>query len=831
MSENNTGSVRKTDVPNAGRLKNPYKNGKFVVREREKYPLLFAVAFFGMLISFLPSLIANKGIFLYYGDFNSQQVMFYYHAQDMVKSGNLGWDWGTDLGSDFLTSYSFYLSGSPFFWLTTLFPKGATVYLMPWLICLKTAVAAVTAYAYIRRFVENRNACFIGGMLYAFSGFQVYNVFFNHFHDATAFFPLLLLGLELLVQENKKGAFLLVVALNAITNYFFFISDCIFLVIYFLVRCCDNSFKITLKKVGIIAFESIVGVMIAAILFVPSCIAVLGNNRVKEHLYGQDMVIYGDPTRLPRIFQAFFMMSDMPARINIFDSDKARWASLAGYLPLFSMCGVIAYMRTKKKNWAGTLIKVCVVIACVPILNSMFVLFNASYYARWYYSPILIMCLMTAYVLDKDVGLLKKGFTPVCVMGLVFLAVGLLPKQNENGEAEFLKMPKYIEFYYIQAAVTILMIVALAIFIYVLTKKKGKTEILKIASVMTSAACIVYMTSSVLYGVAQGESNNMYIERAIKGGEKIDLKALDKQSENYNPDNCFYRIDTSPNVDNWCMFWGESSMRCFHSVVSPSIMEFYTEIGQTRDVASRIDTYLYPLRTLLGAKYYLDEGKVDKDSEYHNVLDGFKYKTTENGFNIYENENYVPMGFAFDNFVYEREFKKKPDIDQAKTLMKALVLDEQQAVEYADYIAPLNMDSADYSFTGYKLDCAARKTQSCSSFEYDSYGFRSKINLKNKKLVFFSVPYDKGWSAKVNGKEVPVIKVDYGFMAVPCEEGDNTIEFSYETYGIGAGKILTVTGLGVFAVYMGIICIVRKSKSKKEDEEPEFISRGISQKK
>ena len=111
MSENNTGSVRKTDVPNAGRLKNPYKNGKFVVREREKYPLLFAVAFFGMLISFLPSLIANKGIFLYYGDFNSQQVMFYYHAQDMVKSGNLGWDWGTDLGSDFLTSYSFYLSG------------------------------------------------------------------------------------------------------------------------------------------------------------------------------------------------------------------------------------------------------------------------------------------------------------------------------------------------------------------------------------------------------------------------------------------------------------------------------------------------------------------------------------------------------------------------------------------------------------------------------------------------------------------------------------------------------------------------------------------------
>lgn len=119
-------------------------------KPKEKYLLLFAVAFIGMMISFIPSMIVNKGIFLYYGDFNSQQMMFYQHCHDAVRSGNMGWDWGTDLGSSFIGSYAFYLLGSPFFWLTTLFPSGAVPYLIPWLLALKTAIAAITAYAYIR---------------------------------------------------------------------------------------------------------------------------------------------------------------------------------------------------------------------------------------------------------------------------------------------------------------------------------------------------------------------------------------------------------------------------------------------------------------------------------------------------------------------------------------------------------------------------------------------------------------------------------------------------------------------------------------------------------
>lgn len=193
---------------------------------------------------------------------------------------------------------------------------------------------------------------------------------------------------------------------------------------------------------------------------------------------------------------------------------------------------------------------------------------------------------------------------PVCVVCAIFIGIGLLPT-NENGVVSYGKVPEYIELYYIQAIVTIVMIIMLGTLIYVVAEKK--LDYMKIASAMTAVAVVICMTSSIVYGVSQGTDNTDYINRAINGGDSINMDKLESGSENYNADNNFYRIDTSENVDNWCMFWKLSSMRCFHSVVSTSIMDFYSSIGQTRDVASRMETKVYPLRSLFSVKYYFNE--------------------------------------------------------------------------------------------------------------------------------------------------------------------------------------------------------------------------------
>ena len=106
--------------------------------------------------------------------------------------------------------------------------------------------------------------------LYAFSGFSMYNVFFNHFHEAMVVFPLMLIALEETVVNKRRVFFALTVALNAFVNYFFFIGECIFLVIYFLCRLTDPKFKITVKTFLVLAFESVIGVALAGAMFVPA---------------------------------------------------------------------------------------------------------------------------------------------------------------------------------------------------------------------------------------------------------------------------------------------------------------------------------------------------------------------------------------------------------------------------------------------------------------------------------------------------------------------------------------------------------------------------------
>ena len=152
--------------------------GRLLYRWRSSYLLrAFWIAFATAFLFFIPFILFDNGYFLFYGDFNVQQVPFYQMCHDAVRSGNLGWSWTTDLGANFIGSYTFYLLGSPFFWLTIPFPSEAVPYLMGPLLILKFACASATGAHYIRRYVTRGDAAVLGGLLYAFSGFSVYNIF------------------------------------------------------------------------------------------------------------------------------------------------------------------------------------------------------------------------------------------------------------------------------------------------------------------------------------------------------------------------------------------------------------------------------------------------------------------------------------------------------------------------------------------------------------------------------------------------------------------------------------------------------------------------------
>lgn len=90
------------------------------------------------------------------------------------------------------------------------------------------------------------------------------------------------------------------------------------------------------------------------------------------------------------------------------------------------------------------------------------------------------------------------------------------------------------------------------------------------------------------------------------------------------------------------------------------------------------------------------------------------------------------------------------------------------------------------------------------------------IDLSANKILCLSVPYSKGWSAKVDGKPVEILKGNYMFMALPLNAGYHEIEFTYWSPGLTLGIISTVFGVGAL-IYM-LMIDKRKNKQQKIKE-------------
>ena len=777
----------------------------------------FLIALFIGTVFFVPYIFFDGGRFFFYGDFNSQQIPFYLMAHNAVQNGNIFWNWTTDLGANFIGSYSFYLLGSPFFWLTIPFPSAAVPYLIGPLLILKFAMSSFTAYCLFRRFVKNKNSALLGALLYAFSGFSIYNIFFNHFHEAIVFFPLLLLGLELLMAENRKGVFALAVLLCAISNYFFFFSMVVFLIPYFIIRAVSGDWEMKAGKIVSAIIESLIGVGLAAFILIPSFLVIIGNDRISQTLVGWDGIVYPQQQLYMNIIHCFFFPNDLPSQPLFFPDANAKWASQAGWLPVFSMVGVIAFMVAKKGHWLKRMITVCIVMALIPILNSSFIMFNSAYYARWFFIPVLLMALATAIAVDSSEEMnWWSAFRWTGIVTVVFtLVIGLYPNIKDAagkitryglfnfGDPDYPDEKFYNTLrYWGVCGFAIVSLIVLAFLLPLLKKNKPKF----IKGSLIAVACISIIWGAFYVGcgkVMDDTAAKTYTNYFINGAKNLNL-----------PPEQNYRLDTYDDFDNLGMYFGKSCIQAFHSVVPKSIFDFYSFASITRDVASRPETKDYGLRTLLSVKYLLDfvgDEKSFVDGKGIPKMPGFKFLAKRDNFNIYENTNFVGLGFTYETCMSEKTAKIVGSADIHLLLLKDLILSDKDIIKYKDYI-PENKNTDYISTSEDELanDATALRKHMVTDFKIDNKGFSGKIDLTKANLVFFSVPYESGWSATVDGKKAEIIVANKGFMAVAVKQGAHKIRFNYYTPGLTMGLSVFGGCLLVFLLYLLVCYLYRR---------------------
>ncbi|MGN0651048.1 MAG: YfhO family protein, partial [Oscillospiraceae bacterium] len=678
-------------------------------------------------------------------------------------------------------------------WLAALFPVSISQYLMAPLLALKIALCSLFAFIYIRRFVTNPDNALIGGILYAFSGFSLYNIFFNHFHEAIVFFPLLLIGLEEAVVNKRRGAFAVAVAINALVNYFFFIGECIFLVLYFIVRLCmSREFRINVRDFFCLAGESILGVMLAGILFVPSIYQVLDVPRSTQILNGWNFLFYGNQSRYGLILEGMFFPPEIPARTNMFTEANAKWSSVALYLPLFSMAGVIAFVKDAKKHWARVLLPICLVMSLVPGLNAAFVLFNNNFYTRWFYMPELICCLATVYTLEHNEIDLKFGWKACCIVsGLMTALVLLFPMtrtteiKNDDGVTEKVKdiVPRILNDFNPAVLINIALCAGMLVILGVVIHHRKKV----LSSVFRERILTVTIICSMMLGyyfVAYGRILGPYIGSYNKSlTAKIDIDDIE-----------FYRIEAPDEMNNVNMLWNMSSLQSFTSIIPSSTFELYDLLDIERTVNSKPETTHYALRSLTRVKYLIlpkDYLEVKREGVLED-LRTFSFLKAENGYEIYENEYVMPMGTAYDEYVLTDDVKKA---SQGELLMiGSVALTDEQAEKFSDLLTPVKPEEvrdSTLTFDRFKTEVAERNELAVIQFSVNNSGFTAMTNYDRERLVAFSVPYDSGWSAKVSGEPVEIEKVNGGFMGIRVGAGVKEIEFTYTTPGLSLGIILT----------------------------------------
>ncbi len=737
----------------------------------------------GILLSacfILPYIFQGGGVFATIGDYFAQQIPFHVLCNGAIKNGNLLWDWYTDLGGSFLGNYSFYTLGSPFFWLGLLFPARLMPYVMPFLLMLKYGAASFSAYLYLQLFTEKKELALLGGWLYAFSGFQSTNLLFNHFHDAVAFFPLMLYGLECILAGKKKRWFLLFVGLNASVNFFFFVGEAVFCVLYFLFRVCRScSLREGLRLLGRCLFEGAVGVGLAAVILIPSLIFTLGNPKTNADIPLFSTYLREDYIEL---LKALFLPNEA---MNVGASGRPQnFSSMSLYLPMVGSLPALLYCARQRTKKLCHFILLCFVMACFPFLNSLFVAASSDAYFRWFYMLILMLALATVRLLDRPS---KAGYGKYAVAYLVSFAVFVAFLVFGSGSGPTGNLILTWKYFLLQVLISL---AGFSLTLFLLQRKAaGKRYV---AGFLAGAAVFSVMTGFLT--VYRMKSHDSMVAGQVAGEFNAAAQVIKM------PEGEDYRIITSDQA-NEGMYFPVPSILCWNSTICGSVFRYYELIGAPRNTYAAVKGDNLPVMLLLSAKYDLtlaeEAGKTPLagyDGDYVHMR-------------LYEREMFLPFGFGYTHYLTESELRAYPPEERQRLMLRAVVVRDEDAEKVASYLSPLpEAEQSGLSDAALYRDYQERKAEASSSFTRTTDSFHSVLTSERGGMAFFSVPYDKGWHATVNGQPVEVVYTG-GFMSVPLTAGENEIVFRYSPteLWIGAG----VTGVS-WLIFLAVLILDRR---------------------
>ena len=736
----------------------------------------FFICFFIAFLSFLPFVIKGEGFFVLTNDFNDQQIPFTIGLHNaLLDSGISGFSWDIDLGTSTMDGFSFYELGSPFFWLSMLFPANAFPYIVAWLFMLKFAFAGVTSCFYLKRFVGDSKWAVLGSVLYAFSGFSLLNLVFYHFHDAIVFFPLLLIGLERYKEKKDYKFFIITIFLNCIINYFFFVGEVVFLIIYYLFRFARKDIKGMLIDMVQCVGCGILGVGMAAFVFIPNIIFISGNPRTGS-FSGILNMLTNSLTEYMYIVKNLLLPNETITDISAVYT--SRFSSHGFYLPMIGLVLIIAYL-TKKRDWLSKIIIYLAVASFIPLLSDVFYMYSAAQ-MRWWYMFALMGILASVRMLEEpDSAAIKLGTGIYIGLIVVFMVVLNIFKAINLNDVNWISNPNRL---YTHVGLTI--VGAVITCVIAVQPQVNYKNILRTVSIFSLG---LLFSTMFIYKTCDWLGLQAYKQR-FQVATQLEL-----------PNNQYRLNDTMNLISMTAHVAGFTNQS---STDTNSIRDFEDIFDYYAEVVGMPKNDIPGLAELLAGKYYIafsnQEGLVV--DEYDTDL-GTVYLMERGA---------CPIGFAVDSYITMEELKSMDVNSRAIALLDSVVLDEDSLTEGIKADLP-EKKASDIDLETSVSDYVTEHTYgSVLGFNKDGHGMTCLTGYDEDTYVYFSVPYDAGWTATVDGEKTDIIESG-GMMLIKVPAGQHNVVFKYVTPGLMVGGIITGISWAVYA----IIIVMSKRKNIK----------------
>lgn len=110
----------------------------------------------------------------------------------------------------------------------------------------------------------------------------------------------------------------------------------------------------------------------------------------------------------------------------------------------------------------------------------------------------------------------------------------------------------------------------------------------------------------------------------------------------------------------------------------------------------------------------------------------------------------------------------------------------------------------------YPAQIEALRVERLENIVFEPNRITGTVELSRNKILCLSVPCSNGWSAKVDGQSVDILRGNYAFMALPLTAGHHDIEFTYCTPGLKIGIVASLLSVSI------VIYLVYQERKKRQ---------------